>query len=99
MKSLNSLKRFPAKKCTFTVFDIQEFYPSITKDLLKQAILFAQDSVSIPPKSVDVIFHSCKCLLYHNDDPCVKKDASIEFDITMGAMMTPRYAKQLPCLC
>ena len=32
-------KNIPNKKeCTFTVFDVQEFYPSIT---LKQAILFA----------------------------------------------------------
>ena len=49
--------------------DIQEFYPSITEDLLKQAILFAQNSVTISPKSIDVIFHSLKSLLYHNDDP------------------------------
>ena len=32
-------KNIPNKKeCTFTVFDIQEFYPSITEDLLKKAI-------------------------------------------------------------
>ena len=72
-------------KCTFTVFDIQEFYPSITEDLLKQAILFAQNSVTISPKSIDVIFHSLRSLLYHNDDPWVKKDTSVEFDVTMGS--------------
>ena len=70
-------------ECTFTVFDIPEFYPSITEDLLKQAILFAQNSVSIPPKNIDVIFR--KSLLYPNDDPWVKKDTSVEFDITMGS--------------
>ena len=59
-------KNIPNKnECAFTVFDIKEFYPSITEDLLKQAILFAQNSVSIPPKSIDVIFHSSKFLLYH----------------------------------
>ena len=79
-------KNIPNKKeCAFTVFDIQEFYPSITKDLLKQAISFAQNSESIPPKSLDVIFHSRKSLLYHNDDPWVKKDTSVEFDFTMGS--------------
>ena len=67
-------KNIPNKKeCTFTVFDIQEFYPSITEDLLKQAILFAQNSISIPPKSIDLKFHSCKSLLYHNDDHGSKK--------------------------
>ena len=35
-------KSIPNKnECRFTVFDIQEFYSSITEDLLKQAILFA----------------------------------------------------------
>ena len=48
-------------------------------------MLFAQNSVSIPPKSMDVIFHSRKCLLYHNDDRWVKKDTGAEFDITMGS--------------
>ena len=42
-------------------------------------------TVSIPPKSIDVIFHSRKSLLYHNDDPWVKKDTSVEFDVTMGS--------------
>ena len=79
-------KNIPNKKeCAFTVFDIQEFYPSITEDLLKQAISFAQNSESIPPKSLDVIFHSRKSLFYHNDDPWVKKDTSVEFDFTMAS--------------
>ena len=67
------------------VFDIQEFYPPIMEDLLKQAILFAQNAVIIPPKSINVIFHSRKSLLYHNNDPWVKKDKSVEFDVTMGS--------------
>ena len=79
-------KNIPNKKeCTSTVFDIQEFYPSITEDLLKQAILFAQNSVSIPPNGLDVIFHSRKSLLYQNDNPWVKKNTSVEFDVTMGS--------------
>ena len=64
-------------ECTFTVFDIQKFYPSITEDLLKQAILFAQNSVSIPLKSIDIIFHSRKSFLNHNDDPWVKKKIQV----------------------
>ena len=51
-------KNIPNKnECMFTVFDIQEFYPSITEGLLKQAILFAQKSISIPTKnSVNIPF-------------------------------------------
>ena len=32
---------------TFTVFDIQKFYPSITENLLKDALAFAQTYVEI----------------------------------------------------
>ena len=35
--------------------------------------------------SIDFIFHSHKSLLYHIDDPWVKKDTSVEFDVTMGS--------------
>ena len=59
---------FHIKECTFTVFDIQEFYSSITENLLKQATLFAQNSVNIPPKYIDVIFHSdlfCTIMMIH----------------------------------
>ena len=55
------------------------------ENLLKQAILLAQNSASIPPKSIDAIFHSRKSLLHHNDDPWVKKDTRVEFDVTMGS--------------
>ena len=89
-QSLNEViewfKDIPNKKWrTFTVFDIQEFNPSITENLLKQEIWFIQNSVSIPPKSTDIIFHSRKYLLYHNDDPWVKKDTSAEIEVTMSS--------------
>ena len=70
---------------TFTVFDIQEFYPSVTKDLLKTVILFAQNSVNISPKSIEVVFHFYNSLLCHNGYPSIKKDPSEEFDVTMGS--------------
>ena len=41
--------------------------------------------MTIPQKIIDVIFHSRKSLLYHNDDPRVKKDTSEEFEVTMGS--------------
>ena len=55
------------------------------EDLLKQATLFAQNSVSIPRKSIDVIFHSRKSLLYHMMIHGSKKDTSVEFGVTMGS--------------
>ena len=67
------------------MIDIQEFYPSKTENLLKQAIWFTQNSVKIPPKSIDILFHSRKSLLYHNDDPWVKKDTNVKLEVTMSS--------------
>ena len=50
---------------TFTVFDIQEFYPSITEKRLKDAVLFAQTHVNISQKDIEVIFHYCFIIASH----------------------------------
>ena len=79
-------KNIPNKnECTFTVFDIQEFYPLITENILIQTILFPQNSMSVPPKSIVVIFHSRKSLLYHNGDQWIKNETRVEFGVTMGS--------------
>ena len=63
-------KNIPNKNAhTFTVFDIQEFYPSIKEDLLRDAVSFAQNCTDIHPNEIEVIFHSRKSLLYHNNKP------------------------------
>ena len=59
--------------CTFTVFEIQEFYPSITEKLLKDAPTFAQRYVEIKQNELDLIFHTRKSLLYCKDTPFYKK--------------------------
>ena len=70
---------------TFTVFDIQEFYPSITEKRLKDAVLFAQTHVNISQKDIEVIFHCHRSLLFHNSKPWIKKDSNGDFDVTMGS--------------
>ena len=70
---------------TFTVFDIQEFYPSITEKLLKDALAFAQRNVEIKQNELDLIFHIQKSLLYCKDTPWIKKEGDGEFDVTMGS--------------
>ena len=70
---------------TFTVFDIQEFYPSIKEDLLRDAVSFAQNCIDIHSNEIEVIFHSGKSLLYHNNKPWIKNDGNGEFDVTMGS--------------
>ena len=89
-------------ECTFTVFDIPELYLSVTEDLSKQAMIFAQNAGSIPPKSVDVKFHSRKTIVYHNDDPWVKNDTLlyrshvIHFFNFSGTLLASEYLFSAP---
>ena len=66
---------------TFTIFDIQEFYPSIGEKLLKDAVLFA----NINRKDIEVIFHCRRSLLFHNNEPWIKNDSNGDFDVAMGS--------------
>ena len=61
---------------TFTVFDIQEFYPSITENLLKNALAFSQRYVEIKQNELDLIFHTRKSLLYCKDTPWIKNEGN-----------------------
>lgn len=79
-------KEIPNKSnCNFVVFDIEEFYPSITEKLLKDSITFAERHVDLSSKEKEVIFHCRKSLLFHNDEPWIKKIGNKEFDVTMGS--------------
>ena len=66
------------EKSSFTKFDIVDFYPSISKELLTNAINFAGKKVN------DTIMHSSKSLLFNNHEIWVKKE-NPNFDVTMGS--------------
>ena len=68
----------------FLMFDIKDFYPLIKEKLLWEAIRFAKLYISKTNKDIEAIFHARKSLLYHNDEPWVKKGES-NFDVSMGA--------------
>ena len=63
---------------TFVSFDIVEFYPSITEDLLDKAISWARAFVDISHEHVSIIKHARKSLL-------TKISNSNLFDVTMGS--------------
>ena len=71
------------KKC-FLKFDIVEFYPSITKDLLLNALKFAKTYSAIPDESENILLHCRKSFLFHNKDVWTKQKDS-DFDVTMGS--------------
>ena len=47
-------------KHTFACFDIVEFYPLISEDLLKAALDFAKQHTTISQQDTEIVFHSKK---------------------------------------
>ena len=65
--------------------DITEFYPSISEEILGNAILFAQQYINIPEKDLCTIKHCRKSLLYNNNELWKKKNTESYLDLTMGS--------------
>ena len=76
-----------ANKC-FVKFDIVEFYPSIKKQHLKEALNFARNFSIISDEEEEIIFHSCKTVLTDMEgNVWRKKDSDGLFDVAMGSYM------------
>ena len=73
------------QKHSFASFDIDSFYPTITKSLLSKAISFAKNYTTISEKDIDIIMHCRKSLLFDNETAWTMKNHSSMFDVTMGS--------------
>lgn len=73
------------KKLSFVQYDIEAFYPSITKDLLMQSINYAKSITIVKDEEIDIILHARKSVLETDGDVWMKKDCP-EFDVTMGGL-------------
>ncbi|KAL9966710.1 hypothetical protein ACROYT_G024826 [Oculina patagonica] len=71
-------------KHSFLVFDIVDFYPSISEELLKLSLTYAKQHTAISEEDVEIIMHSRKTLLFDKDEPWVKRGDSPMFDVAMG---------------
>ena len=67
----------------FFKYDIQSFYPSITKELLYKAIEFARNIIYIPENDINIIMQSRENLLFHEGEIWQKKKGN--FDVAMGS--------------
>lgn len=70
---------------SFLTFDIVDFYPSISQELLDKALDFASGFATITDSEKDIIMHTKKSLLYYNKEPWCKKNNPELFDVAMGA--------------
>ena len=60
-------------KCRFIKFDIAEFYPSISIELLDRSISFAKSLIDIEGNIINTINHARKSLLFDDSGAWVKK--------------------------
>ena len=82
---INWFKNLPEReKLSFIKFDIVEFYPSISEELLRKTITFARKHTTITKQEEEVIWHSRKSLLFGGSSTWQKKDGN-QFDVTMGS--------------
>ena len=79
--------RMKAQKC-FLKFDIVDFYQSIKNEQLTNALRFARNYINITDDDEHIIRHSCKTLLFDNDNQTWEKTNNVNFfDIPMGSFM------------
>ena len=69
---------------SFISFDIVDFYPSISENLLDQALSWASSLAYISDEGISIIKHTRKSLLFNNGKPWIKNNNSNLFDVTMG---------------
>ena len=72
------------KKCKFFQLDIVDFYPSISEELLLNALNFAKRFQIIEEDVIEIILHCRKSLLFNGKDVWEKK-SNPNFDVTMGS--------------
>ena len=84
-------------KPTFIVFDIKDFYPSISKYFLQKALEFVKIKVSITQEEEKIIYHSHKTLLFKHQETWMNKGGEL-FDVTMMHTTVPKFVDWYDCL-
>ena len=72
-------------QCTFLIFDIVDFYPSISEVLLTLSLDYAKQFTTISDEDEEIILHSRKTLLFNDNEPWVKVSDSPMCDVAMGS--------------
>ncbi len=67
---------------SFISFDIVDFYPSISENLLDQALSWASNLAIITKDEISIIKHARKSVLFNDGKPWTKKDSNSLFDVT-----------------
>ena len=69
----------------FICFDIVNFYPSITEELLNKSLDFAEQFTELSNDERQIITQAKSSLLFSSEQPWRKKGSDSLFDVTMGS--------------
>ena len=69
----------------FIKFDIAEFYPSISENLLDNAVNYARGIIPVTEDVLAIIKQARASLLFDKCDTWIKKGSNPMFDVTMGS--------------
>ena len=78
-----SIKNKPAHE--FISFDVVDYYPSITEELLDKALDFASLHTTMTQEEREITLHAKRSYLYCEDSIWGKTDSQGLFDMTMGS--------------
>ena len=73
------------ERLRFVKWDINNFYPSISEELLNKALAYAETLTYVSAEEREIIFHCRKCLLVDSEGREWVKSMDSNFDVTMGA--------------
>ena len=83
--AINWFKSIPNKKAKcFIKFDIVAFYPSITEQLLTDAVVWARTITSLSEQEFSIIRHCRRNFLFFQNETWVKRENE-DFDVGMGS--------------
>ena len=74
-------------------FEIEEFYFSVSKQLLLKAFTYVKTFMNISEEEINTMMHSRKSLLFNNADVWIKKNEDSGFDVTMGRLVVAELCK------
>ena len=84
IKSKPNMVKTRKNTTKFLVFDIEKYYPSISENLVRNAIKFAQKFCFISQSDINIIMTARESFLFYKEKVYVKK-IQPQFDVPMGS--------------
>ena len=85
------------RNSSFADFDIENFYPSITLELLNNAIKFASQKCTHSENDLSITMQSRQTLLFYGKQPWLKETLIENFDVPVGCYDGTEVCKLVGC--